>query len=79
MLCGSSVPLALARGCLTVIHSAILSDPQVLFVPDANVPSSTLRLSSSSPGATISPSSSDAEYDKLPVCMLFVLCTEVYF
>lgn len=39
---------------------------QVLFVPDANVPSSTLRLSSSSPGATVSPSSSDAEYDKLP-------------
>ncbi|XP_004673887.1 PREDICTED: nuclear receptor coactivator 7 [Condylura cristata] len=39
---------------------------QVLFVPDANFPSSTLRLSSSSPGATISPSSSDAEYDKLP-------------
>lgn len=39
---------------------------QVLFVPDANFPSSTLKLSSSSPGATISPSSSDAEYDKLP-------------
>ncbi|XP_053447500.1 nuclear receptor coactivator 7 isoform X1 [Nycticebus coucang] len=39
---------------------------QVLFVPDANYPSSTLRLSSSSPGATVSPSSSDAEYDKLP-------------
>ncbi|XP_051020560.1 nuclear receptor coactivator 7 isoform X1 [Acomys russatus] len=39
---------------------------QVLFVPDANVPSSTLRLSSSTPGATVSPSSSDAEYDKLP-------------
>ncbi|XP_049627057.1 nuclear receptor coactivator 7 isoform X2 [Suncus etruscus] len=39
---------------------------QVLFVPDANFPSSTKRLSSSSPGATISPSSSDAEYDKLP-------------
>ncbi|XP_055981841.1 nuclear receptor coactivator 7 [Sorex fumeus] len=38
---------------------------QVLFVPDANFPSSTLRLSSS-PGATVSPSSSDAEYDKLP-------------
>ncbi|XP_048209989.1 nuclear receptor coactivator 7 isoform X3 [Perognathus longimembris pacificus] len=38
----------------------------VLFVPDANFPSSTLRLSSSSPGATVSPSSSDAEYDKLP-------------
>ncbi|XP_006778511.1 PREDICTED: nuclear receptor coactivator 7 isoform X1 [Myotis davidii] len=39
---------------------------QVLFVPDANLPSSTLKLSSSSPGATVSPSSSDAEYDKLP-------------
>lgn len=39
---------------------------QVLFVPDVNFPSSTLRLSSSSPGATVSPSSSDAEYDKLP-------------
>uniref|UniRef100_I2CUC8 Nuclear receptor coactivator 7 isoform 2 n=1 Tax=Macaca mulatta TaxID=9544 RepID=I2CUC8_MACMU len=39
---------------------------QVLFVPDANSPSSTLRLSSSGPGATVSPSSSDAEYDKLP-------------
>ncbi|XP_054425899.1 nuclear receptor coactivator 7 isoform X2 [Pteronotus mesoamericanus] len=39
---------------------------QVLFVPDANFPSSTFRLSSSSPGATVSPSSSDAEYDKLP-------------
>nr|XP_045014290.1 nuclear receptor coactivator 7 isoform X2 [Jaculus jaculus] len=39
---------------------------QVLFVPDAHFPSSTLRLSSSSPGATVSPSSSDAEYDKLP-------------
>ncbi|XP_023609963.1 nuclear receptor coactivator 7 isoform X1 [Myotis lucifugus] len=39
---------------------------QVLFVPDANFPSSTLKLSSSSPGATVSPSSSDAEYDKLP-------------
>ncbi|XP_076784039.1 nuclear receptor coactivator 7 isoform X1 [Arvicanthis niloticus] len=39
---------------------------QVLFVPDANIPSTTLRLSSSTPGATVSPSSSDAEYDKLP-------------
>ncbi|XP_045150284.1 nuclear receptor coactivator 7 isoform X2 [Echinops telfairi] len=39
---------------------------QVLFVPDANCPSSTLRLSSSNAGAAISPSSSDAEYDKLP-------------
>ncbi|XP_036172389.1 nuclear receptor coactivator 7 isoform X3 [Myotis myotis] len=38
----------------------------VLFVPDTNFPSSTLKLSSSSPGATVSPSSSDAEYDKLP-------------
>uniref|UniRef100_A0AC11E223 Nuclear receptor coactivator 7 n=1 Tax=Ovis aries TaxID=9940 RepID=A0AC11E223_SHEEP len=38
----------------------------VLFVPDASFPSSTLRFSSSSPGATVSPSSSDAEYDKLP-------------
>ncbi|KAB0352779.1 hypothetical protein FD754_017636 [Muntiacus muntjak] len=45
---------------------AFLSHSQVLFVPDANFPSSTLRLSSSSPGATVSPSSSDAEYDKLP-------------
>ncbi|XP_027704369.1 nuclear receptor coactivator 7 isoform X1 [Vombatus ursinus] len=39
---------------------------QVLFVPDTDSPSSALRLTSSSPGATISPSSSDAEYDKLP-------------
>ncbi|XP_021076659.1 nuclear receptor coactivator 7 isoform X2 [Mus pahari] len=39
---------------------------QVLFVPDANIPSSTIQLSSSTPGATVSPSSSDAEYDKLP-------------
>ncbi|XP_021114860.1 nuclear receptor coactivator 7 isoform X6 [Heterocephalus glaber] len=39
---------------------------QVLFVPDASSPSGSLRLSSSSPGATVSPSSSDAEYDKLP-------------
>ncbi|KAM6181410.1 nuclear receptor coactivator 7 isoform 2-T3 [Erethizon dorsatum] len=39
---------------------------QVLFVPDTSSPSSTLRLSSPSPGATVSPSSSDAEYDKLP-------------
>ncbi|EPQ03204.1 Nuclear receptor coactivator 7 [Myotis brandtii] len=38
----------------------------VLFVPDANFPTSSLKLSSSSPGATVSPSSSDAEYDKLP-------------
>lgn len=39
---------------------------QVLFVPEAGSPCSTLRLSSCSPGATVSPSSSDAEYDKLP-------------
>lgn len=39
---------------------------QVLFVPDANISSSTIQLSSSTPGATVSPSSSDAEYDKLP-------------
>lgn len=52
------------------LHSASLSSAQVLFVPDANFPSSTLRLSSSTPGATVSPSSSDAEYDKLPVCIL---------
>lgn len=39
---------------------------QALFVPDANIPSSTSWMSSSSPGATVSPSSSDAEYDKLP-------------
>ncbi|XP_036901710.1 nuclear receptor coactivator 7 isoform X3 [Sturnira hondurensis] len=39
---------------------------QVLFVPDADFPSSTLGLSSSSPGTAVSPSSSDAEYDKLP-------------
>jgi hypothetical protein len=38
-------------------------------VPDANISSSTIQLSSSTPGATVSPSSSDAEYDKLPVCM----------
>ncbi|XP_063091116.1 nuclear receptor coactivator 7 isoform X2 [Cavia porcellus] len=38
---------------------------QVLFVPDANSLASSLRLSPSS-GATVSPSSSDAEYDKLP-------------
>ncbi|KAB1275336.1 Nuclear receptor coactivator 7, partial [Camelus dromedarius] len=50
---------------------ALLSHSQVLFVPDANFPSSTLRLSSSSPGATVSPSSSDAEYDKLPVLLVF--------
>lgn len=50
-------------------HLAFLSHSQVLFVPDASFPSSTLRFSSSSPGATVSPSSSDAEYDKLPVCI----------
>lgn len=52
------------------LHSALLSYAQVLFVPDASFPSSTLRLSSSTSGATVSPSSSDAEYDKLPVCIL---------
>ncbi|NWW50707.1 NCOA7 protein, partial [Pedionomus torquatus] len=35
---------------------------QILFVPEA----SAARLSSASPGAPVSPSSSDAEYDKLP-------------
>ncbi|NXJ69617.1 NCOA7 protein, partial [Rostratula benghalensis] len=35
---------------------------QILFVPEA----SAARLSSVSPGAPVSPSSSDAEYDKLP-------------
>ncbi|KAM6366237.1 nuclear receptor coactivator 7 isoform 10-T12 [Alca torda] len=35
---------------------------QILFVPEA----SAARLSSFSPGAPVSPSSSDAEYDKLP-------------
>ncbi|NXS62047.1 NCOA7 protein, partial [Brachypteracias leptosomus] len=35
---------------------------QILFVPET----STARLSSFSPGAPVSPSSSDAEYDKLP-------------
>ncbi|EHB16444.1 Nuclear receptor coactivator 7 [Heterocephalus glaber] len=39
---------------------------QVLFVPGASSPSGSLRLSSSSPGATVFPSSSDTEYDKLP-------------
>lgn len=52
------------------LHSTLLSYAQVLFVPDASFPSSTLRLSSSTSGATVSPSSSDAEYDKLPVCIL---------
>ncbi|NXI35080.1 NCOA7 protein, partial [Galbula dea] len=35
---------------------------QILFVPEANA----ARFSSPSPGAPVSPSSSDAEYDKLP-------------
>ncbi|XP_028909972.1 nuclear receptor coactivator 7 isoform X1 [Ornithorhynchus anatinus] len=39
---------------------------QVLFVPDSDVPSAMQRLTSSSPGTTVSPLSSDAEYDKLP-------------
>ncbi|XP_055455305.1 nuclear receptor coactivator 7 isoform X1 [Psammomys obesus] len=51
---------------LNKLFTHTLVPGQVLFVPDANVPSSTLRLSSSTPGATVSPSSSDAEYDKLP-------------
>lgn len=56
-------------------HLVFLSHSQVLFVPDANFPPSTLRLSSSSPGATVSPSSSDAEYDKLPVCVSSMYCS----
>jgi len=60
---------ALSAALVLGTHLAFLSHSQVLFVPDANFPSSTLRLSSSSPGATVSPSSSDAEYDKLPVCI----------
>ncbi|XP_065444599.1 nuclear receptor coactivator 7 isoform X6 [Chrysemys picta bellii] len=39
---------------------------QVLYVPDTDHYSSASRLASSSPGAPVSPSSSDAEYDKLP-------------
>ncbi|CAM4535710.1 nuclear receptor coactivator 7 isoform X2 [Caretta caretta] len=39
---------------------------QVLYVPDTDHCSSAARLASSSPGAPVSPSSSDAEYDKLP-------------
>ncbi|KAF7253674.1 Nuclear receptor coactivator 7, partial [Varanus komodoensis] len=39
---------------------------QVLYVPDAENMSAASKLASSSPGATVSPSSSDAEYDKLP-------------
>lgn len=68
--------LNLTGVCLILdTHLVFLSHSQVLFVPDANFPSSTLRLSSSSPGATVSPSSSDAEYDKLPVCMSFTYCS----
>ncbi|XP_034965135.2 nuclear receptor coactivator 7 isoform X2 [Zootoca vivipara] len=39
---------------------------QVLYVPDNEPLSAAAKLASSSPGATVSPSSSDAEYDKLP-------------
>ncbi|XP_037750656.1 nuclear receptor coactivator 7 isoform X1 [Chelonia mydas] len=39
---------------------------QVLYVPATDHCSSAARLASSSPGAPVSPSSSDAEYDKLP-------------
>ncbi|XP_074920016.1 nuclear receptor coactivator 7 isoform X1 [Chelonoidis abingdonii] len=39
---------------------------QILYVPDTDHHSSASRLASSSPGAPVSPSSSDAEYDKLP-------------
>ncbi|XP_062835066.1 nuclear receptor coactivator 7 isoform X3 [Anolis carolinensis] len=39
---------------------------QVLYVPDTEPMSTAAKLASSSPGATVSPSSSDAEYDKLP-------------
>uniref|UniRef100_A0A8C3RK59 Nuclear receptor coactivator 7 n=1 Tax=Chelydra serpentina TaxID=8475 RepID=A0A8C3RK59_CHESE len=39
---------------------------QVLYVPDTDHYSSAAKLASSSPGAPVSPSSSDAEYDKLP-------------
>ncbi|XP_059589502.1 nuclear receptor coactivator 7 isoform X2 [Alligator mississippiensis] len=39
---------------------------QVLYVPDTDHHFSAARFPSSSPGATVSPSSSDAEYDKLP-------------
>ncbi|XP_013372098.1 PREDICTED: nuclear receptor coactivator 7 isoform X2 [Chinchilla lanigera] len=51
---------------LNKLFTHTLVPGQVLFVPDASSPASTLRLSSPSPGATVSPSSSDAEYDKLP-------------
>ncbi|KAJ6655262.1 hypothetical protein lerEdw1_005606 [Lerista edwardsae] len=39
---------------------------QVLYVPDNETISTAAKLASSSPGAPVSPSSSDAEYDKLP-------------
>ncbi|XP_042304059.1 nuclear receptor coactivator 7 isoform X2 [Sceloporus undulatus] len=39
---------------------------QVLYVPDIEPVSTAVKLNSSSPGAAVSPSSSDAEYDKLP-------------
>ncbi|XP_006139498.2 nuclear receptor coactivator 7 isoform X2 [Pelodiscus sinensis] len=39
---------------------------QVLYVPDTDHYSNAAKLASSSPGAPVSPSSSDAEYDKLP-------------
>uniref|UniRef100_A0A8D0GDH6 Nuclear receptor coactivator 7 n=1 Tax=Sphenodon punctatus TaxID=8508 RepID=A0A8D0GDH6_SPHPU len=39
---------------------------QVLYVPDNGRNPSAARLASSSPGVPVSPSSSDAEYDKLP-------------
>ncbi|XP_066470304.1 nuclear receptor coactivator 7 isoform X2 [Tiliqua scincoides] len=39
---------------------------QVLYVPDYAPISTAAKLASSSPGAPVSPSSSDAEYDKLP-------------
>ncbi|KAL8186481.1 UNVERIFIED_CONTAM: Nuclear receptor coactivator 7 [Gekko kuhli] len=38
---------------------------QVLYVPDTDPDSTAGKLTSSSPGAPVSPSSSDAEYDKL--------------
>lgn len=36
-------------------------------MPDSEPVSTAAKLASSSPGAAVSPSSSDAEYDKLPV------------
>ncbi|KAH0622283.1 hypothetical protein JD844_024451 [Phrynosoma platyrhinos] len=39
---------------------------QILYVPDIEPVSTAVKLTSSSPGAAVSPSSSDAEYDKLP-------------